>query len=254
MKLVVLGSGTSSGVPIPTCPCDVCRSDDPRDRRTRTSAWLTWGRTSIVIDTSSDFREQALRFDIPSIDAVLYTHAHADHILGLDDLRVYNWHRGGPIPAYASAETCAAVRRTFWYAFEDDGHPSTKPAIDLNAVEGPFELEGKRIVPVPVDHGPQRILGYRIDDMAYLTDVSAVPDASLDLLAGLDALVLSALRERPHPTHMTLEQAIACARRIGAERTWFTHMSHEIAHAATEARLPDGIGLAYDGLVVTSKA
>ena len=254
MRLVVLGSGTSSGVPIPTCPCDVCRSDDPRDRRWRTSAWLTWDDASILIDTSSDLREQALRFEIPKVDAVLYTHAHADHVLGLDDLRVYNWHRGGSIPAYASAETCESVRRTFWYAFEEDDHPSVKPAIDLTPVSEPFEVAGKRIVPVPVDHGPQQILGYRIDDVAYLTDVSGVPRNSLELLRGLDALILSALRDRPHATHMTLDQAIACARRIGAKRTWFTHMSHELGHVETEARLPAGIRLAFDGLVVTSNA
>jgi phosphoribosyl 1,2-cyclic phosphate phosphodiesterase len=226
----------------------VCRSTDPRDRRLRPSALLEWDDASVLIDTSADFREQALRARILRVDAVLYTHAHADHILGLDDLRIFNWRQGGAVPVYGSPETLAGIARTFWYAFADVPLGGTKPTVDLRPVAGPFALGGRSIVPVPVFHGVQEILGYRIGRFAYLTDVSRIPEASLALLRGLDVLVLSALRPRPHPTHLHLAAAIDLARSIGAGRTYFTHLGHEMPHRGVSATLPPGIELAWDGL------
>ena len=250
VRLTFLGTGTSTGVPVPTCDCHVCTSDDPRDRRLRPSVRIEWPGTSILIDTATDLREQALRYQIRRIDAVLYTHAHADHVLGLDELRLYNWRQRGPIPAYGSSTTLDALRKTFWYVFDDQAVESTKPAIETHVIEGPFTLHGRRIVPVPLFHGSMPILGFRIGRMAYLTDVSRIPEASYSLLGELDLLVLNALRERPHPTHLTIEQAIAEAERIGAQRTLLTHLSHEVGHAAHSARLPLGVDLSYDGLTL----
>lgn len=250
LRVTFLGTGTSTGVPVPTCPCDVCTSEDPRDARLRPSVRLQWDDASVLIDTSTDLRQQALRHDIDRIDAVLYTHAHADHVLGLDELRLYNWRQKSPIPAYGSERTLAAVKRTFWYVFDDDPPESTRPALELNAVDGPFTLFGRKVQPVPVDHGKLPIDGWRVGPFAYLTDVSRIPDSSYALLEGLEVLVLSALRARPHPTHLTVEAAVAEAQRIGARRTLFTHLSHELGHAATHAGLPDGVELAYDGLTL----
>jgi len=233
---------------VPTCRCAVCTSSDERDRRLRPSVLLRWPGASVLIDTSADLRQQALRHDIARIDAVLYTHAHADHVLGLDDLRLYNWRQQGSVPAYGSPQTLAALSRTFWYVFEGDGTESTRPAIERREVHGPFELHGRRIIPVPVDHGSLPILGYRVGRFAYLTDASSIPEASWPLLQGLDVLVLNALRERPHPTHFNLSGALAVAGTVGARRTLLTHLSHEVAHAATSAALPAGVELAYDGL------
>ncbi len=204
----------------------------------------------MLIDTSTDLRQQALTHGIERIDAVLYTHAHADHVLGLDELRLYNWRQKSAIPAYGSTRTLDAVRRTFWYVFDDEPGESTRPALDLRPVDGPFDLLGRTVTPIPVDHGRLPILGWRIGGFAYLTDVSRIPEESYGLLAELDVLVLSALRERPHPTHLSVEAAIEEAHRIGARRTLFTHMSHEIGHARTQSRLPPGVELAYDGLTL----
>lgn len=249
MKVTFLGTGTSTGVPIPTCDCAVCRSDDPRNKRLRPSVRLEWDGHSVLIDTSTDLREQALRYEIRRIDAVLYTHAHADHVLGLDELRQYNWRQRGPIPAYGSARTLAALARIFWYVFEDDDHPGTRPAIERQPVERPFTLLGREVVPIPLLHGPLPILGYRLGRFAYLTDVSEIPETSYPLLEGLDLLVLSGLRERPHPTHLTIDAAVSEAEKIGARETRLTHMSHEVDHGTISARLPRGVDLAYDGQV-----
>lgn len=250
MIVTFLGTGTSTGVPVPTCDCAVCRSGDPRDRRLRPSILLRWPSASVLIDTSTDLRQQALTHRIDRIDAVLYTHSHADHLLGLDDLRLYNWKQRGPIPVYGSATTLKAMRRTFWYVFDENPPEHTRPAVEQHVVDSPFPLHGETIVPVPVLHGRLPVLGYRMGKFAYLTDVSAIPETSFALLEGLDLLVLSALRDRPHPTHMTVEQSLAAAERIGARRTLFTHMSHELEHAGTCARLPRGVDLAYDGLEI----
>ncbi|ANM32022.1 hypothetical protein ABI59_01900 [Acidobacteria bacterium Mor1] len=248
MRVTFLGTGTSSGVPVPTCDCAICTSDDPRDRRLRPSVFLEWEDASILIDTSTDLRQQALREKIQRVDAILYTHAHADHVLGLDELRIYNWRQAAPIEAYGSADTLDKLGRTFWYVFDTGPNESTKPALDRRPVETPFELRGKTVIPVPIFHGRMPIYGYRIGRFAYVTDVSRIPESSLPLLDGLEHLVIGALRRRPHPTHMNFEQAVEAARVIGAERTWFTHLSHEVLHSEGEAELPENVRIAYDGL------
>jgi phosphoribosyl 1,2-cyclic phosphate phosphodiesterase len=248
VNVTFLGTGTSTGVPVPTCACEVCRSSDPRDARLRPSVLLRWDGAAVLVDTSTDLRQQALRVGLMGLDAVVYTHAHADHVFGLDELRMFNWRRGGAIPVYGSALTLAAIRRTFWYAFEDVEAGGGKPLLDLHEVDAPFVLLGRTVVPVPLQHGSLPILGYRIGGFAYLTDVSAIPETSYALLEDLDVLVLSALRLRPHPTHMHLARSLEEAARIGAARTLFTHIAHEISHAAVAASLPPGVELAYDGL------
>ncbi len=248
MNVTFLGTGTSTGVPAPTCTCEVCRSADPRDARLRPSILLRWDGSTVLVDTSTDLRQQALRIGLMRLDAVFYTHAHADHIFGLDDLRMFNWRRGGSIPVYGSPITLAGIRRTFWYVFEDVEAGGGKPSLEMHEVEGPFELHGRTVIPIPLQHGRLPILGYRIGKFAYLTDVSAIPDSSYDLLRDLDVLVLSALRHRPHPTHLHLSRALEEAARIRAARTLFTHIAHELSHAAVSPTLPSGIELAYDGL------
>ncbi len=250
MRVTFLGTGTSAGVPVPTCDCRVCTSDDPRDRRLRPSARLQWEGASVLVDTATDLREQALRYAIDRVDAVLYTHAHADHVLGLDDLRLYNWRQRGPIPIYGSQRTLDALTRTFWYVFDQEPSESTRPTIERHAVDRPFDLLGRRVVPVPLQHGSLPILGFRVGRFAYLTDASSIPESSYALLEGLEVLVLNALRARPHPTHFDLAGALREAARIGADRTWFTHMSHEVHHETIAGELHSGVGLAYDGLTL----
>lgn len=249
LKVTLLGSGTSTGVPVPGCSCAVCTSTDPRNRRCRTSALIERGGRTIVIDTPADFRYQALRRRLERVDAVLYTHAHADHIFGIDDLRSFSFRRREAIPCYGSAATVARLRHTFAYIFEDDDHPGGgKPRIELEEIDGPFELFGERVVPIPVLHGRMTVFGYRFGRFAYVTDCSEIPSPSFERLAGVEALVLGALRYRPHPTHFTIDQACAAAERIGARRVWLTHLNHEVDHTALERPLPEGIELAYDGL------
>jgi phosphoribosyl 1,2-cyclic phosphate phosphodiesterase len=250
MRVTFLGSGTSTGVPTISCHCDACRSDDPRDKRLRPSVLLEWPGASVLIDTSTDLRAQALRQGLERLDAVLYTHAHADHVLGLDDLRGFNWRQRAAVPVYGSARTIAELSRTFWYVFEEGQVGGGKPAVERHQITGPFELRGCRVVPVPVMHGSLPILGYRIGGLAYLTDASEVPEASYPLLEGLDILVLAAPREMPHPTHMHLARALEEAERVGAHRTYLTHIGHDIVHARIAARLPERVELAYDGLVL----
>jgi phosphoribosyl 1,2-cyclic phosphate phosphodiesterase len=208
--------------------------------------------TRVLVDTSTDLRAQALRFGVTRVDAILFTHSHADHILGLDEVRRFNVLQKRAMPGYADARTIQDLRATFRYMFD----PSTPkgggvPQLDLRTVDGPFELAGQVIRPVPVLHGARSILGFRIGRFAYLTDCSAIPDASWPLLAGLDTLVLDALRDRPHPTHFTVAQAVEAATRVMAHRTFFTHICHDLPHEATCARLPAGMSLAYDGLELT---
>lgn len=205
----------------------------------------------VLVDTTPDLRSQALRYDVRRLDAILYTHAHSDHLMGLDEVRRYNMLSKSPMPVYGDAATLREVRRTFAYIFESNAPKGGGvPDVRLFPIGGPFCLGRQEVVPVPVKHGPWDVLGFRFGRFAYLTDCNAVPESSVALLEGLDDLVLDALRRRPHPTHFTLDQAIAMARSIGARRTWFTHIAHDLAHAETCASLPEGMALAYDGLVL----
>ena len=246
----MLGSGTSSGVPVIGCDCAVCRSSDPRNRRTRAGILLELGRGNVVIDTSPDFREQALRVDLRRVDAVLYTHQHADHVFGLDDLRIFNFLQRSSIPCFGPAATMERLRQIFAYVFDDSPEGGGKPKLEFRAVRSPFEVLGETVVPVPVLHGEMEVFGYRLGGFACVTDVSFIPDSSFALLEGLELLVLSALRYRRHPTHFSFEVAIEAARRIGARRTLFTHIAHDVDHGKAEGELPAGIEIGHDGLVV----
>lgn len=235
------------------CDCSTCRSNDPRDRRLRTSVLVQLDDgASVLVDAGPDLRAQALAHDIRRVDAVLFTHGHADHVLGLDETRRWTALQRAPLPCYGDAETIAALRQTFSYIFSPPpDHGGSLPALATFVLGGAFCLGPQEIVPVPVYHGRRPILGFRIGGFAYLTDCSRIPDESWPLLDGLDLLVLDALRERPHPTHFSLSEAVAAAERIGPRRTCFTHLCHDLPHASTSARLPRGMELAYDGLVVT---
>jgi phosphoribosyl 1,2-cyclic phosphate phosphodiesterase len=251
VNVLFLGTGTSHGVPMIGCDCAVCRSTDPRDNRLRPSIYVEADDgTRILVDTTPDFRQQALRYDLRRVDAVVYTHAHADHVLGLDELRRYNHMTRQPVPLYGEPHTLEQIRQTFAYAFQKGARAGGGvPDLTTHDLDGgPFAIGGQAITPIPVRHGTWTIFGFRFGRFAYLTDCNAVPDTSLPLLQNLDVLVLDALRHRPHPTHFTVAQAIAAAKQIGAKQTLFTHICHDLGHAETAATLPDGIGLAYDGL------
>ena len=247
-----LGTGTSHGVPMIGCDCTTCHSTDPRDSRLRPSIYVDVpGRGRILVDSSTDLRQQALRYHVTHIDAVVYTHPHADHILGLDDLRRFNMLQGGSIPCYADRRTWEALRKTFFYVFDGiTRQGGGVPQLEPREIDGPFEAAGVRIVPVPILHGRTPILGLRFGSFAYLTDCSAIPDESWPLLGGIDTLVIDALRHKPHPTHFTVAEAVVAVERIAPRRAFLTHMAHDLPHAATCARLPPGIELAYDGLVL----
>lgn len=232
------------------CRCDTCQSRDPRDRRLRPSIFLREeGGPAILVDTGTDLRQQALAFGVDRIDAILFTHSHADHIMGLDEVRRFNVVQGGPIPAYADPRAAHDVRRTFHYIFTP---PPQKgggvPQIDLQEIDGPFEIDGVAITPVPLLHGRLPVLGFRFGTFAYLTDCNQIPDTSWPLLEGVEVLVLDALRHRPHPTHFNIAQAIEVADRLRPVRTLLTHICHDLPHEATNATLPPGVELAYDGL------
>lgn len=251
LRLTILGSGTSHGVPMIACDCAVCTSADPHDRRTRCSALFSWDGAAVLVDTSPELRLQCLACDVRRADAVFFTHHHADHVTGLDDLRRFNWLQGAPLRLYGAALTLARLRQMFDYAFSDDPeYPSAKPQLETHLLDGPVEIAGRRVIPIPYLHGRLPVYGFRVGSAAYCPDCSFIPDDSRRLLRDLDVLVLDALRHRPHPTHFNLEQAVAEARRIGAARTYFTHIAHELPHAATNAQLPTGMQLAHDGLVL----
>jgi phosphoribosyl 1,2-cyclic phosphate phosphodiesterase len=253
VRLTILGSGTSHGVPMIGCQCAVCTSEDARDKRTRASAVFGYDGRNLLVDTAPELRLQCVACGVQRIDAVLFTHCHADHIVGLDDVRRFNWLQGGPINVYGDRSTLARLRLAFPYAFGDDpDYPSAKPQLVGLPLDGALELFGRRVVPVPLMHGSLPVFGFRVGNAAYCTDCSLIPPPSLALLEGLDVLVLDGLRRRPHPTHFNLEQAVHAARRIGARRTYFTHITHELKHAETNAELPPGMELAYDGLVCES--
>jgi phosphoribosyl 1,2-cyclic phosphate phosphodiesterase len=247
----MLGTGTSHGVPMIGCDCPVCTSDDPRDRRSRSSIVVEVGGRRILVDTSPELRLQCLASGVRRIDAILYTHYHADHIVGLDDLRRFNHLQDQVLTCYGDGVTVEVLRRMFPYAFEPTpGYPSAKPHLKLSVIEGPFELFGTEVIPIPLLHGRQPVLGFRFGPFAYCTDCGAIPGSSLALLQDLKVLVLDGLRHRPHPTHFNLEQAVEIAHDIGAEQTYLTHIAHELPHEKTNAELPDGVELAYDGQVI----
>jgi phosphoribosyl 1,2-cyclic phosphate phosphodiesterase len=237
------------------CECATCRSTDPRDTRLRPSIFVETAAhpagTRVLVDAGPDLRAQALRHRITRVDAILFTHGHADHILGIDDVRRFNAMMKRPMPCYGDPLTLDDIRKTFHYVFD----PATPnggglPSLELSPIDGPLRVGDLHVRPVPLWHGGRAILGFRFDRFAYLTDCNRLDDLAWPLLEGLDVLVLDALRLRPHPTHFSLDEAIETARRIGAGRTFFTHMCHDLGHEATNARLPAGMSLAYDGLVL----
>jgi len=239
------------GVPTIGCSCAVCHSDDPHDRRTRPSIMVQWDCRTVLIDTTPDFREQAIREQINRIDAVLYTHGHADHILGLDDVRPLSFPRitgGGKIPLFATAATATVLRHVFRYIFEADYKYGGLAQVELRDIDGPIELFGATFVPLIVNHGDFPIEAYRFGSAAYLTDFSTVPDETLRQLEGLDILFLDALRHHPHPTHSTVENSLKIVERLKPKRAFFTHISHDLPHETTNASLPDNVRLSHDGL------
>ena len=262
--LTFLGTGTSMGVPTLGCACPVCTSSDPHDRRSRPSVLVRWHESAksaepagkervVVFDTGPDFREQALRAKVMRVDAVLYTHGHADHIMGLDDLRPLSFaafREGGPIPLYATSETAEVLRKIYDYTFSPRATYPNRAQVQLEPMGERIQVHGVEFMRVPVMHGDMEISGFRFGNVAYLTDVSAIPESSFALLEGLEHLALSALRHKPHPSHATVQQALAWAQRIGARHTWLTHIAHELGHEETNRTLPDGVKLAYDGLTL----
>ncbi len=250
-SILVLGSGTSVGVPMIGCHCKVCRSHDPRDKRLRPSVLLKLGNARVLIDTAPDFRYQALHFQIDRIDAILYTHSHADHILGLDDVRPFNFMQRQEIPIFASSQAWEVIERTFFYVFDKSPTESSRPRLQINLFDAaPFCVAGMQFQPIPMSHGKGIVHGFRFGDCAYLTDHSSIPDKSLEMLSGLDVLFLDALRHNPHPTHSTVDESLRTVDQLKPKRAYFTHISHDLLHAAVEAQLPSGVQLAYDGLEI----
>lgn len=252
VNITVLGSGTSMGVPTLGCSCAVCHSEDPRDNRLRPSIMLQYHGRTVIIDTTPDFRQQALRERIARIDAILFTHSHADHIMGLDDVRPLNLRQKAEIPIYGSAETLSTIQCSFRYIFENQNPESTIPKLSVHPLPSDgVELFGLRFLPILLHHGRSLVYGYRFGSAAYLTDHSNIPNESLAQLDNLDVLFLDALRHKPHPTHTTVKQALAYVEQISPRRAYFTHISHDLPHEETERDFPEGVHLAYDGLRLT---
>lgn len=250
-SILVLGSGTSVGVPMVGCRCKVCTSENPRDKRLRPSVLLRLGDYRVLIDTSPDFRYQALRFGIDRIDAILYTHSHADHILGLDDVRPFNFMQKREIPIYGSSESLNVIERTFEYVFDSAPSESSRPRLSLHCFESEaIQLAGIEFEPIRAFHGKGTVYGFRFGDCAYLTDHSGIPPESRQRLTHLDVLFLDALRHNPHPTHSTVEESLRTVEDLKPKRAFFTHISHDLLHASVEERLPAHVHMAYDGLEI----
>ncbi len=250
MKLTVLGCGTSTGVPVIGCHCTVCASDDSRNRRTRSSLLVHTHGKNILIDTSTDLRTQALANSVERVDAVLFTHPHADHIHGIDDLRSFNMVQKDAIPCYGNPFTIGRIKTMFDYIFSDDGMDGWKPNLTASEVSGPFEAAGEKVIPIDIYHGKAQILGYRIGKAAYVTDCSSIPAGSIRLLDGIEVLVIGALRHRPHPTHFTIDQAVEVAQMLKPKKTLLTHLGHGLDYERDNRLLPKGVELAYDGMTI----
>ena len=247
MKITILGCGTSTGVPMVGCDCPVCTSDDPRDKRTRASLLICYNDHTVMVDTSTDLRKQALRQHIRRIDAVLFSHAHADHVNGIDDLRGFHFLHKEVIPCFGSRETLEILQSGFSYIFNEHEGSGYTPLLAVHEISDPFELFGQVITPIPLLHGKTLSYGYRIGNMAYLTDCNSIPEPSLKLLQGLELLVIDGLRWTEHPFHFNIEGAIAAARQLKVPRTVLTHLTHQIAYSE-KSKLPAGIEFAYDGM------
>lgn len=252
MRVTFLGTGTSSGIPVLGCCCPVCSSEDPRNRRLRVSLLFEWNGATIVVDTGPDFRYQMLRARVQRLDAVLFTHTHADHLLGLDDIRIYCFRAGRRIPIFGERLALDRIFRVFDYAFAEKYEGGGVPHLELREIRvgEPFLLFGRSVLPLRVWHGSTPVVAYRIGSFAHATDCSEIPPATMDLLTGLDVLVLDALRPRPHSTHFSIAEAVAVAEKLQPKRTYFVHMTHDVDHATINAQLPAGMELAYDGLVL----
>lgn len=250
LRVTILGSGTSSGVPVIGCKCDVCTSADPRNRRLRTSASVEIDGKMILLDTSPDLREQALKSGLSRVDGVLFTHAHADHVHGIDELRIFNLWSQAEIPCYGNPDTIDKLANYFRYIVEPGDNGGFRPLLDLHPITGPFSLSGIEIIPIPLVHGRHGSTGYRLGPFAYLTDVKEIPYHSMELLDGVTLLVMDALREKPHPTHMCVSEACAVADALRPSRTILTHLSHQVEHASMSQRLPPGVELAFDGMIL----
>lgn len=251
MKVTFLGTGTSHGIPVIGCNCDVCQSDNPKNNRTRSSVWIQTDTASLLIDTANEFRLQAIRAKIAQVDGVLYTHCHADHVFGFDDLRIFSQYTKKPIPVFGNQWTIEEMSQVFNYVFRKTQKGGGKPQVELNIVgESQFFVNQLPITPIPIHHGVLEILGYRINNFAYLTDCSYIPEASFSLLEKLDVLVLGMIRYQPHPTHLHLDGALRLVERIRPKRCYFTHCSHYIDHDKVNPLLPAGVKLAYDGLEI----
>lgn len=255
LQILFLGSGTSTGIPMIGCGCATCRSDDPRDNRTRSSVLFRWhdgaAARQVLIDTSTDLRFQALREKLTRIDAVLFTHSHADHVHGLDELRSFNFIQKSGIPCYGAPETLEKIRIRFDYIFDPNGYVGGGlPKLTLHAIEDDFELFGMKVQPLPVRHGPARVFGYRIGPVAYITDCNEIPEETMRKVRGARVVIVGATQRKAHPTHFSLGQAIEAIKTSGAQRGFITHMNHDLKHGEISAELPPGIALAHDGLLL----